>query len=102
MDGNPFGHSITFQEGSSIKLLDYNEDQQIVLREDALNILRRLPEPVAVISLGNVDVLLLLLLRIFEMSNQVNCYCILLQLDPIGEGRAGLQTFYTEDTMDSL
>jgi len=58
MDGNRFGHYITFQEGSSIKLLDYNEDQKIVLREDALDILRRLEEPVAVISLGNVDVLL--------------------------------------------
>ncbi|CAG8503693.1 4871_t:CDS:2 [Paraglomus occultum] len=54
MDGNPFGHSITYRDGGSVKLLDYSEDKKIVLRDDALDILRRIQEPVAIISLGNV------------------------------------------------
>ena len=53
--GNPFGHCITFREGSSVKLLEYNDtEEKIVLRRDALDIVRKLREPVAVISLGNV------------------------------------------------
>jgi len=54
--GNRFGREIEFQEGAPIQLLQYVEDNpgdafgKIVLNPDALNILKTIREPLAIIS----------------------------------------------------
>ena len=56
--GNKFGRGIEFREGSPVKLLEYvrepknNTFGQIILNEDALNIIRNISEPLAIISVG--------------------------------------------------
>ncbi|GBC34079.2 guanylate-binding protein [Rhizophagus irregularis DAOM 181602=DAOM 197198] len=55
--GNKFGKGIEFREGSPIQLLSYSEKSenekfgQILLNPEALNILREIDEPLAIISL---------------------------------------------------
>ncbi|PKC15476.1 GBP-domain-containing protein [Rhizophagus irregularis] len=55
-NGNNFGGSIEFREGVPIQLLKYNERSrngnfgQIVLNQEALNVLRTINEPLAIIS----------------------------------------------------
>ncbi|CAB5373518.1 unnamed protein product [Rhizophagus irregularis] len=54
--GNKFGGEIEFREGASIQLLRYSENSengkfgQILLNPEALNILRKINEPLAIIS----------------------------------------------------
>ncbi|CAG8503708.1 uncharacterized protein OCT59_019046 [Rhizophagus irregularis] len=54
--GNKFGKGIEFREGSPIQLLSYSEKSenekfgQILLNPEALNILREIDEPLAIIS----------------------------------------------------
>jgi hypothetical protein len=56
--GNKFGRGIEFREGSPIQLLRYSEKSengkfgQILLNPEALNILREINEPLAIISVG--------------------------------------------------
>jgi hypothetical protein len=56
--GNKFGKEIEFREGAPIQLLRYNEksenDQfgQIVFNQKALDILKDIREPLAIISVG--------------------------------------------------
>ncbi|PKY38720.1 hypothetical protein RhiirA4_451773 [Rhizophagus irregularis] len=55
-NGNSFGRSIEFREGASIQLLKHNERSrnenfgQIVLNPEALNVLRTIHKPLAIIS----------------------------------------------------
>ncbi|RGB41788.1 hypothetical protein C1646_662774 [Rhizophagus diaphanus] len=59
-NGNSFGRSIEFYEGASNQLLKYNERSrnenfgQIVFNPEALNVLRTIHEPLAIISVGIV------------------------------------------------
>lgn len=56
--GNKFVKEIEFREGASIQLLRYSENSengkfgQILLNPEALNILRKINEPLAIISVG--------------------------------------------------
>ena len=54
---NKFGEGIVFREGSPVRLLGYNVSEngefgKIVLNQDALNILKTINEPLAIISVG--------------------------------------------------
>jgi hypothetical protein len=57
-NGNNFGRGIEFREGAPIQLLKYNKSSrdgnfgQIVLNPEALDVLRTIYEPVAIISVG--------------------------------------------------
>jgi hypothetical protein len=56
--GNKFGEGIEFREGSPIQLLKYSEKSenekfgQILLNPKALDIIREINEPLAIISVG--------------------------------------------------
>jgi hypothetical protein len=53
--GNRFGGEIEFREGAPIQLLKYVESGEfgkIVLNPEALDILRTIREPLAIISVG--------------------------------------------------
>lgn len=56
--GNKFGKEIIFREGTPIQLLNYREKSenenfgQIVLNPKALDIIREINEPLAIISVG--------------------------------------------------
>jgi hypothetical protein len=56
--GNEFGGRIKFREGAPIQLLEYKQTSekgkfgQIVLNPEALNALKDIPEPLAIISVG--------------------------------------------------
>ena len=56
--GNEFGREIEFREGAPIQLLKYNEKSenekfgQIVFNQEALNIIKGIREPLAIISVG--------------------------------------------------
>ncbi|CAG8539700.1 1068_t:CDS:2 [Dentiscutata heterogama] len=48
---NVFGEEIQFRKGKSIQLLEYNvENNQIILKQQALDIIERINEPVAIIA----------------------------------------------------
>ncbi|CAG8723272.1 12945_t:CDS:2, partial [Funneliformis mosseae] len=52
--GNKFGEGIQFREGKPIRLLKYVEDSdkhgEIILCEEALDIIRKIDEPVSIIA----------------------------------------------------
>jgi hypothetical protein len=56
--GNKFGEGIEFREGAPIQLLKYNEKSeneqfgQIVFNQEALDILKDIREPLAIICVG--------------------------------------------------
>ena len=55
--GNKFGSEIEFREGAPIQLLKYEDDGngnfgKIVLNHEALDIIRGIREPLAIISVG--------------------------------------------------
>jgi hypothetical protein len=52
LDRNPFGKDIKYRKGRPIQLLFSDEQERIRLNEDALEIIRRLKEPVGVITVG--------------------------------------------------
>ncbi|CAG8529308.1 16527_t:CDS:2 [Acaulospora colombiana] len=51
--GNAFGEAIEFREGNPIKLLSYDQtNNEIILNGKALDVIKQISEPVAVISIG--------------------------------------------------
>ena len=63
---NEFGEGIPFREGNPIQLLEYvendknpNEYGEMILNEEALDIIREIDGPVAIIAVGEIYYLLL-------------------------------------------
>jgi guanylate-binding protein 1/3/4/7 len=60
---NEFGEGIPFREGNPIQLLKYlendenpNEYGEMILNEEALDIIREIDGPIAIIAVGKIDI----------------------------------------------
>jgi hypothetical protein len=75
---NEFGEGIPFREGGPIQLLNYVENErnrsefgEIIFNEEALDIIREIDEPIAIISIGEISCALrvIIVLHILGITN---------------------------------
>ena len=72
--GNPFGHGIHSREGSPIQLVRYEKNDsdefgKIYVVPEALKILQRIKEPVAVIAVGKYQFLSMSAVKLTKKVN---------------------------------